>query len=76
MLLDAPDALSGGYSVRVSSAVNASYDLNLVSTDTNGRWFVDDVEPGSWELTFRREGYLEEKRTAAASESGFLIVTA
>ena len=40
------------------------------STDTNGRWFVDDVEPGSWELSFRREGYLEETRNATASETG------
>lgn len=40
------------------------------STDTNGRWFVDDVEPGSWDLVFRREGYLEETRTASASDAG------
>jgi hypothetical protein len=40
------------------------------TTDTNGRWFVDDVEPGTWELTFRRDGYLEEARSAVASEGG------
>jgi len=40
------------------------------TTDTNGRWFLDDVEPGTWDLTFRRTGYLEETRNAVASEKG------
>jgi protocatechuate 3,4-dioxygenase beta subunit len=40
------------------------------ATDTNGRWFFDDVEPGSWDLVFRREGYLEETRNAVASDTG------
>ena len=44
--------------------------LGGASTDTNGRWFLDDVEPGSWDLVFRREGYLEETRSASASETG------
>ena len=62
--------------VRVSATLQggASTDggrrFGGASTDTNGRWFVDDVEPGTWELVFRREGYLEETRNAVASETG------
>ncbi len=62
--------------VRVSATLqgatgtDGSRRFGGASTDTNGRWFVDDVEPGSWELSFRREGYLEETRNATASETG------
>jgi protocatechuate 3,4-dioxygenase beta subunit len=52
------------------TATDAPRRFGGASTDTNGRWFLDDVEPGTWELVFRREGYLEEKRNATASEGG------
>ncbi len=52
------------------AAVEAGRRFAGATTDTNGRWFLDDVEPGTWDLTFRRTGYLEEKRSATASESG------
>jgi hypothetical protein len=57
-------ALQGGASVEVGRRFAGA------TTDTNGRWFLDDVEPGTWDLTFRRTGYLEEKRSASASEGG------
>ena len=62
--------------VRVSATLQggASTDggrrFGSASTDTNGRWLVDDVEPGSWDLVFRREGYLEATRSASATETG------
>jgi hypothetical protein len=52
------------------ASVEAGRRFAAATTDTNGRWFLDDVEPGTWDLTFRRTGYLEEKRNALASESG------
>lgn len=52
------------------ASTEASRRFGGATTDTNGRWFLDDVEPGTWELTFRRDGYLEEKRSAVATEGG------
>ena len=52
------------------ASTDGSRRFGGATTDTNGRWFLDDVEPGTWDLTFRRDGYLEEKRNAVASEGG------
>lgn len=40
------------------------------TTDSNGRFFVDDVEPGSYTLTLRRSGYQEAHADATATEAG------
>jgi hypothetical protein len=38
------------------------------STDSNGRFFIDGLEPGASTLTVRRTGYLLERRTVEARE--------
>ena len=40
------------------------------TTDTNGRFFVDDVDVGSYTLTLRRTGYQEASSTVSATEAG------
>jgi hypothetical protein len=59
-----------GASLQGGASADGGRRAGGASTDTNGRWFLDDVEPGTWELVFRRDGYLEETRNAVASEAG------
>ncbi|MBK9965638.1 MAG: carboxypeptidase regulatory-like domain-containing protein [Holophagales bacterium] len=42
----------------------------FASSDSNGRFFVDDVEPGAYTLTLRRSGYQEASDTVSATEAG------
>jgi len=39
-------------------------------TDTNGRFFLDGLEPGNHELKIRRNGYREALESAVATEAG------
>ena len=55
---------------RVEGGLAGEGRAGVATTDSNGRWSLDDVEPGPWTLTFRREGYLEKKGSAIASEAG------
>ena len=57
-------------SLQAGASTEPSRRSGGATTDTNGRFFLDDVEPGTWDLTFRRDGYLEEKQSAVASEGG------
>ena len=50
----------GGASGRAGSA----------TTDTSGRFFVEDLEPGAHALTLRRTGYQEAGEPAEATETG------
>ena len=50
----------GGASGRAGSA----------TTDTSGRFFVEDLEPGAHSLTLRRTGYQEAGESAEATETG------
>ena len=40
------------------------------TSDSNGRFLVEELEEGSYALTFRRTGYQEARRSARASEGG------
>lgn len=40
------------------------------TTDTNGRFFVEGLEPGAWDLKVRRPGYREARESATATEAG------
>ncbi len=42
----------------------------FATSDSNGRFFVDDLEPGSYKLTLRRSGYQEAGNAASATEGG------
>lgn len=42
----------------------------FASSDSNGRFFVDDVEPGTYTLSLRRSGYQEASDTASATDQG------
>jgi hypothetical protein len=59
-----------GATLQGGAAGDGGRRLGGATTDTNGRWFLDDVEPGTWDLVFRRAGYLEETRNAVAAEDG------
>ncbi len=52
--------LDGGTSARPGFA----------TSDSNGRFFVDDLEPGAYKLTLRRSGYQEAGDNASATEDG------
>jgi large repetitive protein len=40
------------------------------TTDSNGRFFVEGLEPGTWDLKVRRTGYREALESAVATEAG------
>lgn len=42
----------------------------FANSDSNGRFFVDDLEPGAYTLTLRRSGYQEASDTVSATEAG------
>lgn len=42
----------------------------FATSDSNGRFFVDDLEPGPYKLTLRRSGYQEADDSASATEDG------
>ena len=59
--------------VRVTAALDAGSGGRgggTATTDTGGRFFVDDVEEGTYTLTFRRTGYQEAKGSASATVAG------
>jgi len=58
--------------VRVSAVRDAGEGSRPggATTDTSGRFFVDDVEEGAYTLTLRRAGYQEAKGSASATEAG------
>ena len=49
---------------------SASGRPGFATSDTNGRFFVDDVEPGAYTLTLRRSGYQEASDKASATDDG------
>ena len=49
---------------------SASSRPGFATSDSNGRFFVDDVEPGAYKLTLRRSGYQEASDNASATEEG------
>lgn len=42
----------------------------FATSDSNGRFFVDDLEPGTHKLTLRRAGYQEATDSASATDEG------
>jgi protocatechuate 3,4-dioxygenase beta subunit len=48
----------------------ASSRAGFATSDSNGRFFVDDVEPGAYTLTLRRSGYQEASGKASATDDG------
>jgi protocatechuate 3,4-dioxygenase beta subunit len=40
------------------------------TTDTNGRFFAEGLEPGTWDLKVRRTGYREALESVVATEAG------
>ena len=57
---------------RVTAALdgNAEGRTGYATTDSNGRFAVEEVEPGAYKLTFRRPGYQEARDSATATEAG------
>ncbi|HYN43420.1 MAG TPA: carboxypeptidase regulatory-like domain-containing protein, partial [Thermoanaerobaculia bacterium] len=49
---------------------SASGRPGFATSDSNGRFFVDDVEPGAYTLTLRRSGYQEASDKASATDEG------
>ncbi len=49
---------------------SASGRPGFATSDSNGRFFVDDVEPGAYTLTLRRSGYQEASDKASATDDG------
>jgi protocatechuate 3,4-dioxygenase beta subunit len=49
---------------------SASGRAGSATTDTSGRFFVEDLEPGAHALTLRRTGYEEAGESAEATEAG------
>ncbi len=60
-----------GASVEVDGGdAGAPVFFRALTTDSNGRFTLSDLEEKSYTLTFRRPGFQFEKRTASASEAG------
>ena len=57
---------------RVTASLDgsASGRPGFATSDSNGRFFVDDVEPGAYTLTLRRSGYQEASDKASATDEG------
>lgn len=49
---------------------NAAGRTGYATTDSNGRFAVEDVEPGAYTLTLRRSSYQEARDSATATEAG------
>jgi hypothetical protein len=49
---------------------NATGRPGYATTDSNGRFSVEDVEPGAYTLTLRRSRYQEARGSATATEAG------
>ncbi len=58
--------------VRVAASLEGGAESRSggATTDSNGRFTVEELEEGSYALTFRRTGYQEARRSARASEGG------
>ncbi|MBK9375627.1 MAG: carboxypeptidase regulatory-like domain-containing protein [Holophagales bacterium] len=57
---------------RITAALDGTPSARpgFATSDSNGRFFVDDVEPGAYKLTLRRSGYQEASDNASATEDG------
>ena len=55
---------------RRTSTAAPSGRPGFATSDSNGRFFVDDVEPGAYTLTLRRSGYQEASDKASATDEG------
>ena len=57
---------------RVTAApdAGASGRAGMATSDSNGRFFVDDVEPGAYTLTLSRSSYQQARGSVSATEEG------
>jgi protocatechuate 3,4-dioxygenase beta subunit len=58
--------------VRVAAALEGSAESRpgAATSDSNGRFFVEELEEASYALAFRRSGYQDAKSSARAAEGG------
>jgi protocatechuate 3,4-dioxygenase beta subunit len=58
--------------VRVAAALEGGAESRpgAATSDSNGRFFVEELEEASYALTFRRSGYQDAKSSARAAEGG------
>ena len=58
--------------VRITAALDGSPDSRpgFATTDSNGRFVLDELDAGAYTLTLRRAGYREMRHAASATEAG------